>query len=473
MITYEGWENHHEVLQHSMLRPYNPHQPLINEHSSKVEDLKCFANQISSKRISDLSTNSKQYKQIQERSRLLHLGYRPDLEKILMIGTDNEISDACMLMEYWWQLIDRYSDIEHNEREKCKDLHDEYQALEKCIHLEFEFNTALFKYVIGRRGENIAKAKAIEEVKHVAVMRKNEQVSKVSILAIDEEAAQMARDILEIGRDEHNVPLSTLRELIGEHGEQIADLERRAHVQLICTKRYYYERYSSSFDDNDDGGNGGNDNIDIDGEKYVEMIIIGPKECLPTAKHMLQIQVNTILQRNKLLFRQNSAQQQIDEYSYANNYVGGDQIDGGRGGGGKSKRRMQRERDGGTDQSNKSMNDFNWTADGPRVTYASADINLNIMRDNARNERNQKRYGTDDVKNDRYGYYGDNYEEYGYEEDDGGRKRKYKNMGNENKERYEENKYGRDGGRGGGGKGGRARGQQSKKAVYVPVNKVL
>ena len=23
LIEYEGWENHHEVLQHSMLRPYN------------------------------------------------------------------------------------------------------------------------------------------------------------------------------------------------------------------------------------------------------------------------------------------------------------------------------------------------------------------------------------------------------------------------------------------------------------------
>jgi len=406
LITYEGWDNHHEVLQHNMLRPYNDQEPFEDEEivrellplkSDKIQEFKSsadlsnqsslqsFMNPTSSTIMSGLFGNDKenksattmeQLRRITKQTNLIHLNFSPEQEKLLLIGTKKQVSDAKMLINFVWNLRESYRKKEEQVKQDEKLKQKEYDELKKCVSVRFKFHVALTKYVIGTKGENIQNAKKLEGVKHINVRNLNETESECLILATDQEGANDARAILEMEQGSELIPAdpNLRKELIGRDGHNIQQLEKRSHVIKICTLdhlRYiqqssqsYYNRNnyqpSQSFIDEEES----TDN------NLIKLIIIGPKEKVPFAKMLIKSQVALIQEKFALLERSKQARKDYhgdDYYEYNNN-------DNNNGGNQSQSTRRQRKRKEQTQQSSKDTTHYNYT-NAPRGGGGGGGIN--------------------------------------------------------------------------------------------------
>merc|ERR1712228_105369 len=326
LITYEGWDNHHEVLQHNMLRPYNDQeafsehgvvrhymslsQDKINEFESSmaIKGDNGAKNALFMDQDNDFSaaqTTNLQLKRIALQIGLIHLNYCPTEKKLILIGQRQQVEDAKMLIDFVWSLKVQYSVKEDQVKKDEEKLQKEYDALSECVECKFRFDVFLTKYVIGSKGANVLNAKKIEGVKHINVRNISDTQSECLILATDQNAAEEARQILEMCQDFELIPRDVRKELIGKDGENIKLLEQRTKVIKICTldhlkyinQNRYNQQQSASFLDEED----------CKDPNLVKLIIIGPKEMVPFAKMLIKSNIASIQEKQKFIDRQNQA----------------------------------------------------------------------------------------------------------------------------------------------------------------------
>ena len=158
-------------------------------------------------------------------------------KQLMFIGTQQQVTDAKMLIEFIWHLQKQYSEKEDQVKLDEKKRQEEYEKLQKCVSERFKFHVALTKYVIGSSGKNIEKAKQVSGVQHINVRNLSDTESECLILATDKDAALDARNILEMEQGSQLIPSDPQirKELIGRDGKNIQDLEKRSKVIKICT----------------------------------------------------------------------------------------------------------------------------------------------------------------------------------------------------------------------------------------------
>jgi len=370
LINYEGWENHQEVLQHAMLRPYNNQEPFedidivrdsIELTEDQIQDFKSAADLSNQKSLTSFMNNAsnsmmfgdedddgdnptarsdmQQLRRIAEQTGLIHLNFNPVQEALVLIGNREAVRDARMLITYLWSLRNYYREQEKKAKEEEGRRQDEYDALSQCEQVRFEFHASLTKYVIGTKGANIEKAKDIDGVRHIWVRKVDDATSECLILATDKEAAHEARCILEMEQTFELIPKdpNLKKELIGKDGENIRQLEERSNVIKISTLRNLQQlrmRQQAQQPQRARMGGGGMDfnqsfidDRECEDPNFQKLIIIGPKSSVDIAKNFIQMEVSTIQQKSEFLDRKRSAQQE-------RNYGGGGGERGPGGGGG-------------------------------------------------------------------------------------------------------------------------------------------
>lgn len=405
VIDYEGWEEHHDVMELGVLRPLNPHtgfedtdvKPiskkeielsgdrayewirtnldqlrLIKDRTGLYYNCHCFVLclalfQHAQKMQIDLkiSHNIKAKKWF-DRSLvrvfcligLIHLGYRPDRQKVIMIGTRSQIWQANKLYHYLHEIQHKYKAMQEDATEREKQLNNQYSRLKNCCSCKFKFDPELIGFVIGRSGRNVKAAKS-EGVEHVNV---DPDKCECLILAQTNEALQSARDILEIVKDVVSIPRESLPGMIGPSGTNVKNLERTSQVALISTMNHYqtYILKNPDYDGYQDSQ-----------QAEVEMVIIGPKLNVSIAKELILDNVELLEQVRNHNVREREVHRELRdrdysyEYPYSQPYnmrddgaYNGDMNgnNGGGGGGryqGKSKRRRDRQRGNNNNNNNR------------------------------------------------------------------------------------------------------------------------
>jgi len=186
--------------------------------------------------------------------------------------------------------------------EEEQQFQSDYEKLKNCYRLTFSFDSRLTSFVIGKSGANIMQAKSINGVEHVNIKQVSSDLSECLILAVDQEAADEAREHLEMEMATERIPRSVLPDVIGNKGDNITKLERRTNVALISTLAHFYRKMqddSYEFDPNDEN---------------IEMVIIGPKVNVPVARSALQSEVKRILQKKDYVQRSQSARLKLKQY---------------------------------------------------------------------------------------------------------------------------------------------------------------
>ena len=283
-------------------------------------------------------TTMDQLRRIAKQTNLIHLNFSPSEEKLILIGTKQQVQDAKMLIKFVWSLRETYKQKEDQVKKDQKKQQKEFDELKKCVKLTFKFNISLTKYVIGLGGDNISKAKKIEGVKHIHVRNTgDETMSECLILATDQNAAEEARAILEMAQDYELIPADPFvrKELIGIEGKNIQELEKRSNVIKICTlehlkyirdsSRNYYRTNRQQQNNNNNDQSQQQQQSFINEEEpqdknFKKLIIIGPREKVPFAKMLIKSQVDLIQQRSALLERKKNALKDIHQQNQTSYY---------------------------------------------------------------------------------------------------------------------------------------------------------
>jgi len=358
LITYEGWENHHEVLQHNMLRPYNDQEPFEDigivratyplkedqiEEFKKAADLSnqsslTYPNIFDDEDEDKSETRMDELRRIAKQTGLIHLNFSPTEQKLVLIGTRWAVQDAKMLINFAWRLRDTYKKKEDNAKQQERARQKEYDELCKCEKIKFNFHPNLTGYVIGKEGKNIEAAKNIPGVKHINV---NIEAAEVLIIATDRNAAEEARHVLEMSQDYELIPndQSLIRELIGG-GKNIKDLEVKSKVIKISTLQHLRSRpprereYRGDRDRDRELDQDGNvlpsprgrfnqsfiDEPECEDENYQKLIIIGPKEKVDYAKLVIRQSLDAVQQKLNLLQRSKRAVEESRQNQYPPQY---------------------------------------------------------------------------------------------------------------------------------------------------------
>eukprot|EP01083_Nonionella_stella_P195846 721026_1 len=141
LITYEGWDNHHEVLQHNMLRPYNDQEAFEDDNGIIREFLNISRERINEfKATGDLSSMNmdpaqyndaqrtvSQLRRIAHQTHLIHMNFSPSTEKLILIGKRQNVYDAKMLIKFVWDLRQLYRKKEEGVKNECSSKHAEYE----------------------------------------------------------------------------------------------------------------------------------------------------------------------------------------------------------------------------------------------------------------------------------------------------------------------------------------------------------
>jgi len=335
LITYEGWDNHHEVLQHNMLRPYNEQPPFeddgivrktVDLSPERIREFRELG-QSQQGQTQDLEKAKQlgQLRRIMAQTQLIHLGFSASLEKLVLVGRQRQVADARMLIQFVWGLRRIYRDKEQGVRAAVRARRKEVEQLRGCAEVRFEFDISLTRYVIGPRGDNIQKAKKLEQVRHINVRNVDERTSECIILATSQQAADEARAILEMDQAAEVIPRAVKKDLIGKDGVNIRDLERRSQVIKICTLEHLQhirerDRERDARDNRDGPSAPLSPRSPLalpalmqppQDESLCKLIIIGPKEYVPFAKMLIQTQVQHLAQQKDFLQRQHNAQREI------------------------------------------------------------------------------------------------------------------------------------------------------------------
>ena len=114
-------------------------------------------------------------------------------------------------------------------------LLEEKKRLQASFKVAFQTQPELIGYVIGKNGSNLARAKEITGVKRLDIKE-----CEVTIHAETFEAAELARDLLEIESLDVPVTSRERRLIIGRGGKNVRDLQVSFHhdckVELMLVK---------------------------------------------------------------------------------------------------------------------------------------------------------------------------------------------------------------------------------------------
>jgi len=503
LITYEGWDNHHEVLQHNMLRPYNDQEPFeedgvvratMDMDQAKIDSFIASADMRSDSQQTsftdpngfgdDSSSSPTMFsflKRIAAQTRLIHLNYSPEEAKLVLIGTRGQVRDAKMLVTFLWRLQDNNKSKENHIKDLEQRHKQQYDELRNCTVMKFEFPISLTRYVIGQGGSNIQKAKDIKSVKHINVRASMDDpaVGECIILANDHDGAVHAREILEMAQDFEIIPKRVKKDLIGKDGSNVKELEQRAQVIKICTLEHLQNIRRLAKNNPNARGSAFqtpfDDEAEPEDENYCKLIIIGPKEKVPFAKMMIQTETEVIEQKVDFMNRQREAARQMNDDGYGGyddrqqrgggGYDDGyyDQYDGGQYNGSPSRRRRERrgqynDQHQATGQSNRGLDEFNYNTNQKRRERRERRDRNNRNR-NGRDNRDgrDQRDGRDGKREEMSNGNHDakDVEELEHEDHENGNGKSWNELADEG----DQENGGQNGGRGGGNGGKRGRGR--------------
>jgi len=233
LINFDGWGDvHNEILSKDMLRPRNI-----------SKSLKYYSRSIG-RRIVKVNTKLRDwaasepgqlYEYLRKMKTILLCSFDKEKCEVLIIGDKNQLPKAEKLLANTLEHKINLLSLETKMREKDDELKKEKEKFSGAVVEEFEIpDDMLIKYVFGKRGANIRKAKRILGIIQIKV-DDSKKPTRCTIYAKAgcEDAAQMARDTLEIFMKCMPVPEDCMGSIIGTRGASIKKIEDDSGVMYI------------------------------------------------------------------------------------------------------------------------------------------------------------------------------------------------------------------------------------------------
>merc|ERR1719499_2492844 len=307
LINFTGWGDiHNEILGPDMLRPANTN-PNLSKHAPSLHSERVPI----PKELHDYArTHTNELcRFVRLLPNILHFGFETESGSALIIGDKESLRRAKQLLI---RRIDDKRDIYNLERaaqQKKAKLEEKAKKFNNAHVEKWTIqNRDLIKYVFGRSGKNIKKAKEIDGVIEIQVQDKDGAPATVSIYAElgKEEAAWKAREQLEIILATFPVPASCMGAIIGQKGQTIAEITQKSEVIRIKSwDKWTQERGNQHAGETPESFYDQNSPDALPhpwGDEPLEyFVIIGKKSCVLTARLMIEQKAQHKLEQDKVL----------------------------------------------------------------------------------------------------------------------------------------------------------------------------
>jgi hypothetical protein len=236
-VRFAGWgDSYDQCLGRDMIRPQNTAQ--VMDFAEEIFRLEIDVPVPLENAGADRPLFHDELHRIRESTGVVHLGYTPpqsaeERAKVIIAGTDAQIRDCRLLVDYLFILQDRMLELCYREKlfDRLKRLEGQAERLRHAKQHTFSFDPAFTRFVIGRGGQTVNAAKKTRGVLEVTI-----DDGTCTIWAETDEAAKKCRAQLEFIEEHISIPEDRVGDLVGRGGENIRKIEKNSHVVHILSE---------------------------------------------------------------------------------------------------------------------------------------------------------------------------------------------------------------------------------------------
>eukprot|EP00823_Brevimastigomonas_motovehiculus_P006398 TRINITY_DN5302_c0_g1_i1.p1 TRINITY_DN5302_c0_g1~~TRINITY_DN5302_c0_g1_i1.p1 ORF type:complete len:553 (-),score=177.18 TRINITY_DN5302_c0_g1_i1:292-1950(-) len=323
-------EDSNEILEKEHIRPFNTNSALTTgdllrreivvpsslRNSIRLED---FAHMRNSCTILALFVNREK-----------------DKSSLVCIGSKEACDRAAMIARVTFKHLTEIQELQNRTQQHVADMNKIQQTLKDGHIEEFPFKKDLVGLMIGKKGQNITEAKAVQGVQSVRI---DDHACVCRIVANTKEAALEARSKLEFCEEVYKIPSKMVGIIVGLKFKYLREIENESKCNRITLLRRESKEESETTDESESKRSPGwiDPNTYTDDEGNAALVIRGTKSSVTAAKLLLDTHVHFTTQKQQLATEERKSFHDLNELQMDYGVRGGRGARGGRGRGGRGR----------------------------------------------------------------------------------------------------------------------------------------
>eukprot|EP00466_Bigelowiella_natans_P008112 jgi/Bigna1/134711/aug1.26_g9419 len=318
MVHFEGWDDFDDIVSQNEIRPRNgnPSFAQIPLHKVSIPVPKGLP-------VDQLDESL--YAQMQSPSSLFSV-YVAQRERkagdakhsLVCIGHQAAVKNARLLAKLEFKHRKHIQEIRKERTKDVEKLKSQEEHFSNCEVLTLNILDGTIGIVIGKGGSNIKKAQKIKGVESVKVKDEKKQVI---IVAVTREAANAAREILEIVKSVFPVPVELFGRFVGKRFKEVEEIKE--HSGVISIRAAKKERFLDAKRNSSRGGewdnNGG---LDAQAEDWadsdpvpkavIDLEIVGNPSKVESARILLSQRIRNVEEIDQELTSNRAIKERLD-----------------------------------------------------------------------------------------------------------------------------------------------------------------